>query len=404
MQLPVLLSFAFQLPVGSAHAVPIKGKCKAKPDTIPRIALVSAFSGEADRFIDEMRLNDGKNKLDGCVNINGHRFSKGKLRGKNVVVVLTNISIVNATMVTQLTLDKFNVTKVIFSGIAGGVGGVGANDDDPSTPNETPIGSVTIPKRWGFPQETYFNNTPEIVPCAFSPGLQLNHVLQDPLQEAKTCNFLLGQASAAGEANQATVFQPDAKNAFLRNTNVSSARTPQFYLNQNNEQIIRQVPFPAALVNSTTDQDLKFWFLVDETMFWKASQLNVKLLDCPQLSQTGNCAGTPINPPPQLIVGQNGVSAPTFVDNARYRRFLATTLNFDEQGNRNANTDVLVVDMETTASAMVAYSNNVPFIAVRSVSDLAGGGEAAAATQIGTFFALAAENQARVVFALLNAL
>lgn len=139
-------------------------------------------------------------------------------------------------------------------------------------------------------------------------------------------------------------------------------------------------------------------------MFWKASQLNVKLLDCPQLSQTGNCAGTPINPPPQLIVGQNGVSAPTFVDNARYRRFLATTLNFDEQGNRNANTDVLVVDMETTASAMVAYSNNVPFIAVRSVSDLAGGGEAAAATQIGTFFALAAENQARVVFALLNAL
>ena len=404
LQLPVLLSFAFQLPVGSAHAVPIQGECKAKPDTIPRIALVSAFSGEADRFIDEMRLNDGKNKLDGCVNINGHRFSKGKLRGKNVVVVLTNISIVNATMVTQLTLDKFNVTKVIFSGIAGGVGGVGANDDDPSTPNETPIGSVTIPKRWGFPQETYFNNTAEIVPCAFSPGLQLNHVLQDPLQEAKTCNFLLRQASAPGEANQATVFQPDAKNPFLRNTNVSSARTPQFYLNPNNEQIIRQVPFPAAPVNSTTDQDLKFWFLVDETMFWKASQLNVKLLDCPQLSKTGDCAGTPINPPPQLIVGQNGVSAPTFVDNARYRKFLATTLNFDEQGNRNANTDVLVVDMETTASAMVAYSNNVPFIAVRSVSDLGGGGEAAAATQIGTFFALAAENQARVVFALLNAL
>lgn len=403
LQLPVLLSLAFQLPVGSAQAVPIQGECKAKPDNIKRIALVSAFSGEADRFIDDMRLNDGKNKFDGCVNINGHRFSKGKLRGKNVVVVLTNISIVNASMVTQLTLDKFNVTKVIFSGIAGGVGGVGANDDDPSTANETPIGSVTIPKRWGFNQETYFNNTAEILPCAFSPGLQLNHVLQDPLEEAKSCNSLSGQASAPGSANTATVFQPDAKNAFLRNTNVSSSRTPQFYLNQNNEQIIRQVPFPGAPVNSTTDQDLKFWFGVDETMFQKASQLNVKLLDCPQLSQT-ECAGTPLNPPPQLIVGQNGVSAPTFVDNARYRRFLATTLNFDEQGNRNADTDVLVVDMETTASAMVAYSNNVPFIAVRSVSDLAGGGEAAAATQIGTFFAIAAENQARVVFALLEAL
>ncbi|PSB48786.1 phosphorylase [Cyanosarcina cf. burmensis CCALA 770] len=403
-QLPVLLSFASQLPVSTTQAAPIQGECKANTDTVPRIALVSAFSGEADRFIDEMRLNDGQNKFDGCLNINGHRFSKGKLRGKNVVVVLTNISIVNATMVTQLTLDKFNVSKVIFSGIAGGVGGVGANDDDPNTPNETPIGSVTIPKRWAFPQETYFNNTAEIVPCAFSPGLQLNHVLQDPLEEAKTCNFLLGQASEPGQANPAGIFQPDAKNAFLRNTNVSSDRAPQFYFNQNNEQIIRQVPFPGASVNPETDQDLKFWFMVDEAMFKKASQLEVKLLDCPQVDQAGNCATTPIDPPPQLIVGQNGVAGPTFVDNAQYRRFLATTLNFDEQGNRNAETDVLVVDMETTASAMVAYSNNVPFIAVRSVSDLAGGGEEAAATQIGTFFAIAAENQARVVFALLEKL
>jgi len=404
LHLPVLLACAFGLPAGSTQAAPIRGECKANTDTIPRIALVSAFSGEADRLIDEMRLNDGENKFDGCVNINGHRFSKGKLRGKNVVVVLTNISIVNATMVTQLTIDKFNVSKVIFSGIAGGVGGIGANDDDPSTPNETPIGSVTIPRRWGFPQETYFNNTAEIVPCAFSPGLQLNQVLQDPLAEAKTCNFQLGQASAPGQANQAAIFQPDAKNAFLRNTNVSSDRVPQFYFNQNNEQIIRQVPFPGASVNPDTDQDLKFWFAVDEKMFQKAKQLNVTLIDCPQLDRARNCAGTPINPPPQLIVGQNGVASPTFVDNARYRKFLATTLNFDEQGNSNADTDVLVVDMETTASAMVAYSNNIPFIAVRSVSDLAGGGEEAAATQIGTFFAIAAENQARVVFALLETL
>jgi len=139
-------------------------------------------------------------------------------------------------------------------------------------------------------------------------------------------------------------------------------------------------------------------------MFKKASQLNVKLLDCPQLDRAGNCATTPINPPPQLIVGQNGVAGPTFVDNAQYRKFLATTRNFDEQGNRNANTDALVVDMETSASAMVAYSNNVPLIAVRSVSDLAGGGEEAAAMQIATFFTIAAENQARVVFALLEEL
>ena len=60
--------------------------------------------------------------------------------------------------------------------------------------------------------------------------------------------------------------------------------------------------------------------------------------------------------------------------------------------------------METTASAMVAFSNGVPFIAVRSVSDLAGGGEESAAAQLNTFFAIAAQNQARVVLALIDAL
>lgn len=160
----------------------------------------------------------------------------------------------------------------------------------------------------------------------------------------------------------------------------------------------------AAPVNPTTNQDPKFWFLVDETMFEKARNLNVELLDCPQTDQAGNCTGTPLTPAPQLIVGQNGIAGSTFVDNARYREFVATNLNFDEQGNRNADTDVLVLDMETTASAMVAYSNSVPFIAVRSVSDLAGGGEESAATQLNTFFAIAAENQARVVLALVDAI
>lgn len=402
--LPVLLFFTVLPPISSAYAAPVQGRCSAATDTKPRIALISAFSGEADRFVDQMRLDDSENQFDGCVEINGHRFSKGKLQGKDVVVVLTNISIVNAAMVTQTALDKFNIRNIIFSGIAGGVGGLGANDRDRTTANETPIGSVVIPKRWGFHQEMYFNNTAQTVPCAFLPGLQLNQVLHDPVQEAKTCNFLFGREPQPGRADQRALFQPDQKNAFLRNTNVSSATTPQFYLNENNEQQLRGVPFPDAPGNPATDQDLKFWFVVDETMLKKARELDVELLPCAQVDQAGNCIGTPLAPAPQLIVGQNGVSGPTFVDNAQYREFVATTLNFDEQGNRNDDTDVLVLDMETTASAMVAFSNSVPFIAVRSVSDLAGGGEDSAAAQLDTFFAVAAENQARVVLALIKAL
>lgn len=392
------------LNLSSRTQASVQGACTSQADKVARIALISAFSGEADRLVSEMQLNNRANRYDGCTVINGHRFSKGKLRGKNVVVLLTNISIVNSSMVTQLTIDKFRITNVIFSGVAGGIGGVGANDDDPNTPNETPIGSVTIPKRWGFPQEAYFNNSRDTVPCAFLVGLQLNHTLQEAQQEAKSCNFIFGTEQQLGFANPETIFGPDAKNAFLRNTNVSSDDTPQYFLDINNIQQLRSVPFSGAPTNPETDQNLKFWFPVDPQMLAKARLIDVELLTCATVGANGKCNTTPLDPAPRLIVGQNGLSGPTFVDNAAYRKYIATNLNFDEQGSKNDDTDVLVVDMETTASAMVAESNRVPFIAVRSVSDLAGGGEESAAGQLTTFFAVAAENQARVVLRLLELL
>ncbi|MGH7999004.1 MAG: phosphorylase, partial [Brasilonema sp.] len=178
---------------------------------------------------------------------------------------------------------------------------------------------------------------------------------------------------------------------------MSSDDTPQYFLDANNVQQLRPVPFPGVPTNPNTDQNLKFWFTVDPQMFAKARQINVELLNCAAVNSNGRCNSTQLDPAPRLIVGQNGVSGPTFVDNAAYRKYVATNLNFDERGNKNNDTDVLVLDMETTASAMVAFSNRVPFIAVRSVSDLAGGGEESAAAQQQTFFAVAAENQARVV-------
>ena len=51
-----------------------------------------------------------------------------------------------------------------------------------------------------------------------------------------------------------------------------------------------------------------------------------------------------------------------------------------------------VLDMESAAVAMVAYANGVPFIAFRSLSDLAGGDEGA--NELRTFFQLASDNSA----------
>ena len=63
--------------------------------------------------------------------------------------------------------------------------------------------------------------------------------------------------------------------------------------------------------------------------------------------------------------------------------------------------DRLRLDMETAATAMVAHSNGVPYIAFRSLSDLAGGGEGE--NEMGTFMGLAAANSAKVLRAFLAA-
>ena len=72
-----------------------------------------------------------------------------------------------------------------------------------------------------------------------------------------------------------------------------------------------------------------------------------------------------LNEAPRIVVGGSGVSGGAFIDNAAFR-----TWAFETFGAR-------VLDMESAAVAHVAYANGVPFIAIRSLSDLAGGGEGA---------------------------
>jgi adenosylhomocysteine nucleosidase len=57
--------------------------------------------------------------------------------------------------------------------------------------------------------------------------------------------------------------------------------------------------------------------------------------------------------------------------------------------------DADVIDMKSASVAHVAYANKTPFIAFRSLSDLAGGG--AAENEMGTFFQLASDNSAAFV-------
>jgi adenosylhomocysteine nucleosidase len=62
-----------------------------------------------------------------------------------------------------------------------------------------------------------------------------------------------------------------------------------------------------------------------------------------------------------VSVGGVGVTGTVFLDNRDYRKFVHETW-----GAR-------CTDMETAAYAHVCYTNEIPFLAVRALSDLAGG-------------------------------
>lgn len=129
----------------------------------------------------------------------------------------------------------------------------------------------------------------------------------------------------------------------------------------------------------------RFWFDVDGEALEVARRVaaHAPLRRC---TAAGECLGHA----PRVITGGNGVSGPTFVDNAGYRRWAWETFRAD------------ALDMETAAVAQVAYVNRVPFIAFRSLSDLAGG--ASGENEAATFGVLAAENASSLVIAFLRAL
>jgi adenosylhomocysteine nucleosidase len=275
-------------------------------DETPRIAVMSAFEPELTLLLKQLQ-DPARHRL------NGVEFTTGTLQGKPVVLLLSGISMVNASMNTQLALDRFNITHIVFSGIAGGV--------NPALN----IGDVAVPAQWGQYLEVLMAR--ETAPGQFTIP---------PRMEAQTL-------APFGMLHPRPVETRTAAN-----------------------------PRPVR----------KFWFEVDPKMLEFARGLsNIELGACN--------AGVCLVHKPQLMVGGNGVSGQAFVDNAAFREYAFKTF----QSN--------VLDMETAAVGMVAYSNGVPYIAFRSLSDLAGGGKEA--NEMVTFMHIAADNSAKVLLAFLAA-
>lgn len=55
------------------------------------------------------------------VDVAGLRYYKSTLHGKHIVICKSGVGKVNAAITTQVLIDRFHVTKVIFTGVAGAV-------------------------------------------------------------------------------------------------------------------------------------------------------------------------------------------------------------------------------------------------------------------------------------------
>lgn len=115
-----------------------------------------------------------------------------------------------------------------------------------------------------------------------------------------------------------------------------------------------------------------FWVPVDKTYFEIARKLkNVEL---------SSCVNTTCLPRKPIVARvKKGVSANVFVDNKAYRDHL------------NCKFDATPTDMESAAVALVCFQHKIPFIAIRALSDLAGGGSALS-NEVSIFISLASQN------------
>lgn len=271
-----------------------------------RTAILTAFPPEWDALAH--RVQDPE-----TLAINGMPVVLGMLVGRPVALMLSGISMVNAAMNTQALLERHAISRIVFSGIAGGV--------DPALR----VGDVSVPERWGQNMEFAFARE---IPGGYAPPVGIP-----------------GGTDLPGHG--------------------------------------AWFPRDVLIGNATEAVAERRWFPVDPGMLAITRGLDVPLERC--LSD-GHC----LDHDPQLVVGGTGMSGSAFVDNAAYRDYLAATFG------------ACVVDMESAAVAQVAWANCVPFLAFRSVSDLAGGD--AGANRMLTFMALAAGNSAAMVTAFVDAL
>jgi nucleoside phosphorylase len=145
--------------------------------TVPceqRTLVLSAFPAEADAVLSHTTLDP-----DPVVVADRRHFYLGTMSGKQVIVAMTGIGLVNATQTTETAFAHFTsssgtaIGAVVFSGVAGG--GV-----------RLKIGDVAIPAQWTLANGTTFHPVdPGMLATAQKLSVALESTLGNPMSLCK---------------------------------------------------------------------------------------------------------------------------------------------------------------------------------------------------------------------------
>ncbi len=178
----------------------------AKSAVRPLYAVMSAYTPET--AANESALL-GKRQPIEVTKIHGIEFKRFEFEGHDVILFPSGVSMVNAAMTTQLAIDRFPITHVLFAGIAGSM-----NPD-------RHIGDVVVPEKWFHHSEgAYLNPKPDgsgyVIPQYFKPPYENfgyhfpDHVwaIRDGMPEPKRQEFFAADPGLLDAARRALKHVP----------------------------------------------------------------------------------------------------------------------------------------------------------------------------------------------------
>jgi adenosylhomocysteine nucleosidase len=340
-------------------------RCFTKRVELPyQFGIVSAFAPE------QVELNKAFSKVFPPIDIAGRRFNRGILDGKLVVSAISGIGMVNAAITTQMMITYFDPTYLLYSGIAGGMNP--ANN----------IGDVVVSKRWvQYHYQKYERSNTDntgLLNDFFDFGIDFpNRFFQ--VIENKVLSFRRPGCEGCDNPD------PNPADNIIKPLQIPPLKT-----------IGACVPMYVETLQNPGDAFLpvppeKFFFDVSPILLNATEKAIAKGITFPEKICLNPPACTDLYEP-IAKVGDAGVSADTFLDNAEER--LMVVEQFAQGG-----IVIESADMESASFTHVCFSNKKPFLVIRSMSDLAGGD--AGINPVLQFVAVAAQNSVFMLRAIL---